>query len=65
MFKITITNYPVHFNKASAANLKASHNLESVNTEGKKWGTMKEYTFTRVLKSRPLKAEYRLLQNTT
>lgn len=35
MFKARITNYPVDFNKTSAANLKASYNLESVNTEEK------------------------------
>lgn len=35
MFKTRITNYPTHFNKAPAANLKASYNLKSVNAEEK------------------------------
>jgi len=35
MFKTRTTNYPVHFNKAPAANLKTLYNLDSIDAEGK------------------------------
>jgi len=52
MSKTRTTNYSVHFNKAPAANLKTSYNLDSINAE-RKIRNVKEYFYKSIKEYTP------------